>query len=80
MNVQQGPAKPKDDLVTHVAKIMREDISILHNSQDVSLRQPPIHEDDHDSWGDSQPLENWFYAAKSIIEAIDHYRSEQRSI
>lgn len=71
-NVQQAPPAPKDDLVTHVAKILREDISIIKGS----VRQPPIYEDDHDSWDDARPLENWFYAAKSVIEAIDRYRGK----
>lgn len=75
-DVQQGPTPPKDNLIVHVAKLLREDISIAYNSTDVSLRQWPI-DDDHDNWDtDDRKLQNWYYIAYSIIHDLDPKRAE----
>ncbi len=76
--VAQGPAPRKKTLVETVGAILREDISIPFKEA-TQLRQPPINEDDHDSWavvraGDSD-YKKWDYVAESVIRAIDRYRS-----
>lgn len=72
----QGPAPKKKTLVETVAACLREDINIPHSLMDkVELRQPPINDDDHDSWAKSGPQENWLYLAHSIIETVDRYRA-----
>lgn len=74
MNVaQQAPTPKEDDLVTYVAKILREDISIPYGVH-IDLRQPPINEDDHDSWAEDNGLETWLYVAQSVVDAVDSYR------
>lgn len=76
MNAQQAPQQPKDDLVTHVAKILREDISIPYGVH-IDLRQPPINDDDHDNWAEDDGLGTWLYVAASIVSAVDRYRSKE---
>lgn len=74
-SIQQAPQQRKD-LVDVVISCLREDISIPNSLEDrVDLRQPPINDDDHDSWADAKARENWQYVAESIIETIDRYRA-----
>lgn len=72
---QQGPTPRELTLVETVVACLREDINIPYSLQDrVELRQPPINDDDHDSWASSGSRENWTYVAYGIIETIDRYR------
>lgn len=73
-NVQQGPKPPKDNLIVHIAKCLREDISVPYGI-DYRLRQFPI-DDDHDNWDFAGELENWYYMAYSIIDDLDPKRAE----
>lgn len=75
---QQSQPTPKDDLTTHIAKILREDISIPYGVH-IDLRQPPINEDDHDSWAEDNGLDTWLYVAQSVIDAVDRYRQEPQT-
>lgn len=71
---QAGPPPEPDNLIVHIAHLLREDINIpLHHR--VLLRQAPINDDDHDSWAPSDDLENWYYVAYSIIESIDEEKA-----
>jgi hypothetical protein len=81
-DVQQGPRPKPDNLIVHIAKCLREDISIslsARNRSDVSLRQFPI-DDDHDNWDSADKLENWYYIAYSIIDDLDPKRAEDALI
>lgn len=76
-NMQQNP-QPKKTLIETVAICLREDINVPHNLfNNVELCQPPINDDDHDSWASSGPTENWYWVAKNIIDTIDRYRARE---
>jgi hypothetical protein len=74
----QGPAPAKKTLVETVAAVLQEDIQ--PEKQGLALRQPPINEDDYDSWAYVKPYgyepEKWLYVAESVIRAIDRYRAK----
>jgi len=77
--VSQGPTPSKKTLAQTVASIMREDIQPPYNGK-LSLRQPPINEDDSDSWsGEWEKPEKWLFVAESVIRAIDRYRSRNEA-
>lgn len=67
---QAGLKTPVDNLIVHVAKCLREDISIPFGVH-IDLRQAPINNDDHDSWAEENGLDTWYYVAYSVIRSVD---------
>lgn len=76
--MEQSQGKAKLSLVETVSAVLREDIQCRHD-QPMQLRQPPINEDDYDSWAFDNGTDGkkWEYVAESIIKTIDRYMSRQ---
>lgn len=70
---QTSGKPPRDDIIVHIAKLLREDILVDRGQ----IRQAPVYDDDHDSWDYPDKEENWYYVAASIIKAVDDYRKKQ---
>jgi hypothetical protein len=64
-----------DNLIVHLAKCLREDVSVPHGVS-WQLRQWPVNEDDHDSWSDADSLDKWYYMAYSILRQIDRPKAD----
>jgi hypothetical protein len=73
---QQGPKPPKDNLIVHIAKCLREDIYAPHGVE-LTLRQWPFNDDDHDSWDIDDGVDKWYYIAYSIIDDLDPARAKE---